>query len=426
MSAIASISPYYAATAHAAPHRAALRGLINCDVCVIGGGITGCSAALHLAARGYAVALLEEHCIGWGASGRNGGQAHVGVAAGQTALERLVGRTDARAIWDMSVEALALLRTLIARYTIQCDWADGQMLVAIRPHQEGELREQLLELRERYSYGSVRFLERDELRSLIASSRYIAGMHDSNGGHLHPLNYTLGLAAAAESHGARLFEGSPALRFDGTGPVRVHTATGEVHCRQLLLCGNTSLGAGAAALRTRILAVGSCVIATEPLGAERADALIANNAAVADMNWVLDYFRRSADQRLIFGGRVTYSGFDPARIAASTRSRMVAVFPQLTDVRVEHAWGGYIDITRNRAPHFGRLGANVYFMQGFSGQGIVLAGLAGKLVAEAVAGEAERFDIFARIPHHGFPGGVALRRPALVLAMLYYRLKDLL
>jgi gamma-glutamylputrescine oxidase len=174
------------------------------------------------------------------------------------------------------------------------------------------------------------------------------------------------------------------------------------------------------------MAVGTCVIATEPLGAERARALITNRAAVADMNWVLDYFRLAADTRLLFGGRVTYSGFDPARIAATTRQRMVKVFPQLSDVRVEYAWGGYIDITLNRAPHFGRLAPNVYFLQGFSGQGVVLAGVAGQLLAEAVAGQAERFDVFARIPHHNFPGGRALRRPALVLAMLYYRLRDLL
>jgi len=426
MTALAQVSPYYASTAHGAPARAALAGLIECDVCVIGGGIAGCSVALHLAEGGYSVALLEEHVIGWGASGRNGGQAHVGVACGQAALEQLIGASDARAIWDVSVEALALTRGLIARHRIACDWADGQLLVAIRPRQERELGQLLDELTGKYAYGSARFLERAALRAVLASERYIAGVHDANGGHLHPLNYTLGLAAAAERLGARLYEGTRALSFEGSTPVRVRTRAGEVRCRQLVLCGNAYLARIAPTLAARIMAVGSCVIATEALGEARARALITNNAAVADMNWVLDYFRLSADWRLIFGGRVTYSGFDPARIAASTRSRMLGVFPQLAGVPVAHAWGGYIDITRNRAPHFGRVSPCVYFLQGFSGQGVTLATMAGKLVAEALAGEAERFDVFARIPHRAFPGGAALRRPALVLAMLYYRLKDLL
>ncbi len=208
--------------------------------------------------------------------------------------------------------------------------------------------------------------------------------------------------------------------------MRVRTGNGAVHCRQLVLCGNVYLGPAAPQLQSRIMSVGTCIVATEPLGAARAQALITNNAAVADMNWVLDYFRRSADHRLLFGGRVTYAGFDPDRIAAATRERMIRVFPQLKDINVEFAWGGYVDITRNRAPDFGRLNPDVYYLQGFSGHGLALAGQAGKLVSEAIAGDAGRFDVFARIPHGSFPGGAALRRPALVLAMLYYRLKDLL
>jgi gamma-glutamylputrescine oxidase len=261
---------------------------------------------------------------------------------------------------------------------------------------------------------------------VIASGRYQGALYDSNAGHIHPLNYTLGLAAAAERRGARIFEGTRALDFTGRAPVRVRTADGEVRCRQLVLCGNVYLGPTAPQLQARIMAVGTCIVASEPLGPERAQALITNNAAVADLNWVLDYFRRSADHRLLFGGRVTYAGFDPDRIAVATRARMVRVFPQLQDVQVEFAWGGYVDITRNRAPDFGRLGPDVYYLQGFSGHGIALAGMAGTLVAEAIAGDAGRFDVFARIPHGGFPGGPALRRPALVLAMLYYRIKDLL
>jgi gamma-glutamylputrescine oxidase len=301
------------------------------------------------------------------------------------------------------------------------------MLVAIKARHDRELRTEVRELHETFGYQSVRYMPRAEVRSVVASERYISGMYDSNGGHLHPLNYTLGLAAAAESLGTRIFEGSPALSYEASADaVRVRTEHGEVRARHLVLCGNAYLKQLARSLESKIMAVGTYIVATEPLGAERASQLITNNACVSDINWVLDYFRRSADHRLLFGGRVSYSGLDPFRTAAVTRSRMIKVFPQLKDVKLEYSWGGYVDITLNRAPHFGRLEPNVYFLQGFSGHGIALTGLAGKLVAEAIAGTAERFDIFSRIPHQNFPGGAALRRPALVLAMLYFRLKDLL
>jgi gamma-glutamylputrescine oxidase len=417
---------YYSVTRNPAPARPMLAGSHRCDVCVVGGGIAGTSTALHLAERGLAVILLEAQQIGWGASGRSGAQALPGVAAGQDKVEKLIGAADARKVWDVSVAGLHLVHELIARHGIDGQYVAGHMLTAVKPRQVRELRGHLDELQQRYEYQGVRFMPQEEVRSVIASSRYRAALYDSNAGHIHPLNYTLGLAAAAERLGVRIFEGTQALDFTGRSPLRVRTADGEVRCRQLVLCGNVYLGPTAPQLQARIMAVGTCIVATEPLGAARAQALITNNAAVADLNWVLDYFRRSADHRLLFGGRVTYAGFDPDRIAAATRARMVRVFPQLKDVNVEFAWGGYVDITRNRAPDFGRLGPGVYYLQGFSGHGIALAGMAGKLVSEAIAGDAGRFDVFARIPHSGFPGGPALRRPALVLAMLYYRIKDLL
>jgi gamma-glutamylputrescine oxidase len=417
----AHAASYYAASAQPAPERAALAGSVECDVCVVGGGIAGCSAALHLAEKGYAVVLLEQHRIGWGASGRSGAQAIHGVASGQRKLERLIGPTAARAVWDVSIAGLALMRELIARHAIDCDWVDGYMLTAVKPRHDRELRRELEELQERLQYHSVRYMPREEVQATLATRRYLSALFDSNGGHLHPLNYTLGLAAAAERAGVRIYEDTRALGFTSA---RVRTPGGEVRARYLVLCGNVYLGKAAPALASKIMAVGTHIIATEPLGAARARQLIANNAAVSDMNWVLDYFRRTADERLLFGGRVTYSGFDPSRIAATTRRRLIKVFPQLADAPIEHAWGGYLDITMNRAPDFGRLGPNVYYLQGFSGHGIALAGMAGKLLADAVAGAAERFDVFARIPHRDFPGGALLRRPALVLAMLYYRIKD--
>jgi gamma-glutamylputrescine oxidase len=428
MASRAYIASYYSASAPLPPQRPALEGRVDCDVCVVGAGIAGCSAALHLAERGLSVVLLEEQRVGWGASGRSGAQAIFGVAAGQAKLERLIGPDGARAVWDVSVEGLALMRQLIARFRIDCDWVDGHLLTAVRQRHQRELQAELAELHDRYGYTSVRYVPREELREMIASDRYLGGLYDTHSGHLHPLNYTLGLGAAAESLGVRIFEGTRAQRFihSGASAVRVQTPGGEVRARFLVLCGNVYLGATAPALAAKIMAVATYIVATESLGKERARQLIGNNAAVSDMNWVLDYFRRSADHRLLFGGRVNYSGLKSFDAPGATRARMLRVFPQLRDVRIEYAWGGEVDITLNRAPHFGRLAPNVYFLQGFSGHGIALTGIAGKLVAEAISGTAGRFDVFARIPHANFPGGAALRRPTLVLAMLWYRLKDLL
>lgn len=420
------IHSYYAATAHAAAAHPRLRDAVDCDVCVVGGGIAGCSTALHLAERGYRVVLLEDKRLGWGASGRSGGQALAGFACGQDKLVSMLGPEAARALWDVSVEGVSLMRSLIAQHQIECDWVDGQLQAAIKPRHRDELLALSNQLQRDYGYPSLRWYERSNLGALLETDRYLGGLYDANSGHLHPLNYTLGLAAAAARQGIRIFEDSRALRFESSNGLRVRTPEGEVRCRYLVLCGNTGLDGTAPELARKIMGVATYIVATAPLGAERARRLITNNMAVSDMNWVLDYFRRSADHRLLFGGRVSYSGIDPANTANATRARMLQVFPQLADVKVEYSWGGYVDITLNRAPHFGRLAPDVYFLQGFSGHGIALTGIAGKLVAEAVAGTAERFDVFARIPHREFPGGQTLRRPALVLAMLYYRLRDLL
>jgi gamma-glutamylputrescine oxidase len=395
----------------------------------VGGGIAGCSTALHLAENGYEVTLLEEYRVGWGASGRSGAQAIHGVAAGHIKLERLIGPADARLVWDVSIEGLALMKELIRRYHINCDWADGYLLTAVKKRHLQELQTELTALHNKLGYESARYVPQEELRSILSTERYIGGLYDSTSGHLHPLNYTLGLAAAAESHGVRIFEGTRALGFRETGAVagavRVRTPRGEVRTRHLVLCGNVYLKNTAPTLASKILAVGSYIVATEPLGEERARALIANNAAVCDMNWVLDYFRCSADYRLLFGGRVS-SPLGSPDAANNTRERMLRVFPQLANARIDYSWGGHVDVTMNRAPNFGRLASNIYFLQGFSGHGIALTGIAGKLVAQAIGGSAERFDVFAKIPHRDFPGGAALRPPALALAMLYYRVRDLL
>jgi gamma-glutamylputrescine oxidase len=407
-----------------------LESSIDCDVCVIGGGIAGCSAALHLAEAGYKVVLLEGHHIGWGASGRSGGQAIHGVAAGQPKIEQLIGPDGARAVWDVSLEGLTLIRELIRRHHIACDWTEGYLQTAVKKQHLDEVHAEVARLRSQLAYASVRFVTREELRSLLGTDRYLGALYDSNSGHLHPLNYTLGLAAAAERQGVRIFESTRALAFRETGgvagAVRVRTPRGEVRTSYLVLCGNVYLGNTAPTLARKIIGVGSHIVATEPLGLDGARALVANNAAVCDMNQVLDYFRCSADHRLLFGGRVGAPLGSATARAGATRGRMLKVFPQLADARIEYSWGGHVDLTLNRAPHFGRLASNIYFLQGFSGHGIALTGIAGKLVAQAVAGTAERFDVFARIPHRTIPGGPALRAPVLALALLYYKLRDML
>jgi gamma-glutamylputrescine oxidase len=421
------VSSYYAATAALPAATEPLRGRLRTDVCVVGGGIAGCTAALSLAERGYRVALLEARRIGWGASGRGGGQVLHGLAAEQDRIQALVGPEDARRLWDLSLEAIAQLKERIARHAIDCDWVDGQMLAAIKPRQWRALAGWAGELSGRYDYRSARLIGREELRALLATGRYLGALYDANGGHLHPLRYTLGLGAAAARAGALVHEGSRVLRLEGDGSGhRIHTAEGAVECAHVLLAGNAWLGGLVPELQRKLMAVGSYLVATEPLGEARARALIANNAAVCDTNWILDYFRRTGDHRLLFGGRVNYSGLDLRAIGPATARRMRAVFPQLAGTRIDFAWGCQLDITLNRAPHFGRLRPGVYFLQGFSGHGMALAGLGGVLAAEAIAGTCERFDVFARLPHRDFPGGLWLRRPALMLAMLWYRLRDLL
>jgi gamma-glutamylputrescine oxidase len=406
--------------------RAALRGESRVDVAVLGGGIAGCSAALHLAKRGYRVALLEARFVGYGASGRSGGQAIFGLAVGQQRLAADVGRDDARRLFDLSIEALDLTQSLIREYAIDCDYQPNHVHVALKPRQVLELSDWTRELNEEYSYKSARMLDRAELQAHVRSDRYLAGLIDPRSGHLHPLKFTHGVARAALAAGAEIYENSEVLRYEDGPQVRIHTAHGTVRCANLILCGNAYIGSVAPALARRILGIGTYIIASEPLGEERARSLLPSNAAIADINWILDYFRRSQDHRLLFGGRVSYSSVQPPQLAESMRKRMVRVFPALADVKVAYAWGGYLDITMSRAPNFGRLAPNVFYLQGFSGHGIALTGLAGKLVAEAVAGTAERFDVFARIPHRDFPGGPLFRRPSLMLAMLYYRLRDLL
>ena len=418
-----ALGNYYEATRRVALETSPLAGDVATDVAVIGGGITGISAALHLAERGYSVALLEAEHIGWGASGRNGGQALPGFGASESKVKALVGPARAKKLWDMSIEAVDLLHAQIQRFWIPCDPVIGYLHAAVKPRHVRELRESQEELA---ALGAPvgRILEGEELRARLASPKYLAALEDSIAGHIHPLNYTLGLAKAAQAAGARLFSQTRVMRVEPGKKVAVHTLRGKITADFLLVSGGAYLGDLMRPIAGYIMPVGTYIIATEP----RADVkdMIPGNEAVADLNFVLDYFRRSADDRMLFGGRVSYSTLPPPSLAGSMLARAQKVFPQLKDARVEYCWGGNVDITQNRAPHFGRLAENILFTHGFSGHGVALTGLAGKVAAEAIAGQAERFDVFAAIPHARFPGGRNFRVPALLLATTYFRLRDML
>ncbi|MDE2081499.1 MAG: FAD-binding oxidoreductase [Burkholderiales bacterium] len=426
---------YYAATAPPGDAHPALQGSTRCDVAVVGGGLAGLSAALDLAERGRDVLLLEAGTIGSGASGRNGGQAIHGLACDNAVIEAQLGLDDARRVWAMTIEALDLLRQRIARHAIDCDWRDGFLGLATRPRKGRALAAWADRIETVYGYALTRIAPADVGR-WIASPRYHSGIHDPRSGHLHPLKYTRGLARAAGAAGVRLHEQTPVIGLAppaaAGAPTLLRTAQGEVQAQQVLLAGNVALGdlapALAPALATRIMPVGTYIACSEALDPALAERLIPSRSAVCDTNFVLDYFRTTADHRMLFGGRVSYSTRAPADLARAMRQRMRLAFPQLARARVDYAWGGFVDITMNRAPDFGRLPGlpSVYYLQGFSGHGLALTGLAGRLVAEAICGDASRFDVFARLRHRPFPGGRRLRTPALVLGMAWYRLRDML
>lgn len=422
---------YYAATAPRTRRWPALQGDTTADVAIVGGGLAGLSAALELADRGLDVVLLEARQVGWGASGRNGGQMIHGLACDQSVIESQLGLDEAKRVWAMTIEAMDLIRERCARFGIDCDQRDGYLGLATSAGKGRDLAQWAERTERVYGYATTPIAPAD-IGRWIASPRYHSGLHDPRSGHLHPLKYSMGLAAAAADRGARLHEDSAVTAMTRGADVLLRTAAGSVRARRVLLAGNVYLQGVAPQLEPRIMPVGTYIVASAPLGAERAAALIPSGSAVCDTNFVLDYFRPTGDHRLLYGGRVSYSTVTPANLAESMRQRMVGTFPQLADVPVDYAWGGFVDISMNRAPDFGRLPAEggataeVYYLQGFSGHGLALTGLAGKLVAEAMAGDASRFDVFARLKHRPFPGGSLLRMPALVLGMAWYRLRDAL
>lgn len=403
-------------------------GSVDADVCVVGGGFTGVSAALHLAEHGYDVVLLEAARIGWGASGRNGGQVGSGLREDVQILESQLGRETARAFWGMAEEAKSIIASRIERHAIACDYRPGNLMAITRQRFVPEIARAAEHLAAHYDYDAIRMLDTERMQAEVASTAYVAGCMDEGGGHLHPLNFVLGMARASAGAGVRVFEDSCVASIRWGARPEVSTPAGSVRARSVLLCGNAYLGRFAPSLARqlgpRAMPIANHIIATEPLGEARARSLIHSNACVHATKFVVDYYRFSADHRLVFGGGETYSYNPPADLAGFVRRYMLRVFPQLADARIDYAWSGQLAITFSRLPEFGRIGANGYYVHGFSGHGVALTQLAGKLMAEAVAGSTERFDLFAHLKHRPFPGGEGLRKPLLVAGMLYYALRD--
>ncbi|WP_282605548.1 FAD-binding oxidoreductase [Pelagibius sp. Alg239-R121] len=424
MTGEAHTNSYYAATAKRQSDYPALREDASCDVCVIGGGYSGLSSALHLAERGYDVMLLEANRIGWGASGRNGGQVGSGQRQEQDVVEEMVGKADAQRLWDLAEESKAVVKSRIAKHSIDCDLKPGILHAACKPGDASEFPSYVDKLAHDYNYPHLRAVPKAEIREMLGTTRYHGGILDSDSAHLHPLNYALGLAQAADEAGARLFEGARVTAFQDGSKCRIECNGYSVNANHVVLACNGYLDKLEPRMAGKIMPINNFILATEPLGEVRAREIIRDDVAVADTKFVIDYYRLSADGRLLFGGGENYSRHFPKDIAGFVRKYMLRVYPQLETARIDYAWGGTLAITLNRMPDFGRLSPNVYYAQGFSGHGVAMASLAGKVIAEAVAGTAERFDVFERIPTRRFPGGTLLRWPGLVLGMMYYALRD--
>ncbi len=413
---------YYAATRSDLAPFAQLRGETRADVCVVGGGYTGLSAALHLSERGFDVVLLEAHRVGFGASGRNGGQVGSGQRQDQTWIEAAVGTDKAHALWDLAEEAKRLVKSLIHDHAMPVTFHPGVAHACWTASEVSASHRYAEKLARDYGYTHLEALDQAGMERIVGSRVYKGGEVDRDAGHVHPLNYAIGLAKAAAAAGVRIFETSEVHRVEpGANPI-VRTGQGRVLCKQVVLAGNGYLGPLDRKVSAKVMPINNFIIATEPLGA-RASEILAEPIAVADSKFVVNYWRLSEDNRLLFGGGESY-GYRFPDIIKTVSKPMLEVYPQLKGTRIDYAWGGTLAITMNRMPCFTRPAQNLFSASGYSGHGVAMATLAGKLMAEACATQSERFDLMASLPQHRFPGGPTLRWPLLVLAMTWYSMRD--
>lgn len=422
---VASVYPasYYAWSASPQAARLPLQGEISADVVVLGAGYSGLSSALHLAERGYKVVVLEAAKVGYGASGRNGGQIVNSYSRDIDVIEKTYGQDSARALGAMMFEGGDIIRELIERYRIACDHRPGGAFVAFTDRQKHALAEQKT-LWARYGNTTMELLEGEAIKTVVNSDRYRAALVDHKSGHIHPLNLALGEATAIESLGGVVCEDSAVTGITRGGQLIFHTAKGSVKARFGVITGNAYLGNLVPELAAKSMPCGTQVITTEVLGEDVSRALLPAGYCVEDCNYVLDYYRMTADHRLLYGSGVTYGGGDPASIERFIRPKLEATFPRLKGVKFDFSWGGDFLLTLTRIPQLGRLDDNLYYAQGYSGHGVCTSHLAGRLIAEAMSAQAERFDAFAALPHYYFPGGRWLRVPLTMLGAWYYGLRD--
>ncbi len=418
------VESWYAASANQQLDFPALQGEARADVCVIGGGYTGLSTAIHLRKLGYSVILLEANRVGWGASGRNGGHVGTGQRADQETLEKLVGLSHAKELWQLGLEAVDTVCELIDAHQIDCELKTGNLHVASKAKEQPWLIEEVDHLRKVYDYQQIRYVEPEELAQLTSGQGFHGGTLDSGARHLHPLNYALGLARAASELGATLHEGSRVLSYTEGQGVTVKTDAGTVLAEYLVLGCNGYLEKLEPRTAGRIMPINNYMLATEPLAEEVARRLIRDDSSMSDSLFVIDYWKLSADNRLLFGGGESYTRRFPRDIGSFVRKYMLRIYPELAQTRIEYGWGGTLAITLNRMPDFGRLSPQVFYAHGYSGHGVPTATMAGKLLAEVISGSAERFDVMANVPSKTFPGGTLLRFPGLVAGMLFYSLRD--
>jgi gamma-glutamylputrescine oxidase len=416
---------YYARDIDPIPNAGPAQGDIHCDVCVIGGGFTGLSTALHLAKRGYTVRVLEAQRIGFGATGRNGGQVGQGQRLDQDTLEQMFGDARAKDLWTIGTQASALVRKLAQSDLVQADFHPGLLYVNHRARYDDDARAYAAKMNDTYDYDQMSFLNRDQVQDLVKSSAYFGGTYDTAGGHIDPLQFAFGLARMAQAAGAVLHENSQVTEIKHGSNVTVRTKEARIRAKYVVMCCNGYIGDLHDDVSRRVMPINNYIVATEPLtNAERA-AVLTKNIAVADSKFVVNYYRFSDDNRMLFGGTESYGYRFPKDIARQVRKPMSKIFPQLKDVKIDYAWGGTLGITMNRMPHYATYGAgNVLSLSGFSGSGVAMGTLSGQIAAEMISGQAERFDIMANLPSPRFPGGPQMRHPLLILAMLWYGLRD--
>ena len=420
----AHVESWYAASANQQLDFPPLQGESSADVCVIGGGYTGLSTAIHLRKAGYSVILLEANKVGWGASGRNGGHVGTGQRADQETLEKMVGLDHARALWNLGLEAVDTVCGLIDEHQIDCELKTGNLHVASKAKEQPGLIEEAEHLQKVYGYDQIRYVDPAELRQMTSGQGFHGGVLDEGCRHLHPLNYALGLAKAASDLGAQLHEGSRVLSYTEGQEVIVKTDRGVVKSKYLVLGCNGYLEKLEPRAAGRIMPINNYMLATEPLSEELARRLIRDDTSMSDSLFVIDYWKLSADNRMLFGGGESYTRKFPADIGSFVRKYMLRIYPELANTRIDYGWGGTLAITLNRMPDFGRLSSQVFYAHGYSGHGVPTATFAGKLLAEVISGSAERFDVMASVPSKTFPGGTLLRWPGLVAGMLFYSLRD--